>query len=278
MTRLFQSPAKDFKMKTLLMASLLLGALAVPSLAHDVWVETNTPIIHPGDAVHVDLMLGNHGNNHRDFKLASKADPKHVTLEHVTPDGQRRELNSKLVDVGYEPKEGFWTAPVLAVQPGLHMILATSDHVVAYAPTRSIKSAKTFFLVSKSLDRPSADTEGFDRVLGLPLEIVPQGNPVAPMGPGTPIRVRLLYKGKPLAGAVVSFIPRGATLSEGFDETYERKTDANGEADYEPKSANDYLVVAHVEEPKESGEGYENTKYAATLTVKVPAICACCGE
>jgi uncharacterized GH25 family protein len=60
--------------------------------AHDTWVQTNTNLVRTGDAVHIDLMLGNHGNDHRDFKLASKfadskitkfkakVDPKATTL------------------------------------------------------------------------------------------------------------------------------------------------------------------------------------------------------
>jgi uncharacterized GH25 family protein len=97
------------------------------------------------------------------------------------------------------------------------------------------------------------------------------------MGPGQPIRVRLLYKGKPLADARVSFIPRGEILSEGMDSRFERKTDADGRAEFTPKSGNYYLVVAHQEEPNERGSGYDSTEYSATLTVYVPQICPCCG-
>src|SRR6185436_13213454 len=130
-------------------------------------------------------------------------------------------------------------------EPGLYMVSHVSDKVVSYAPARSVKSAKTFFVVSNSLDKVTPDKTGFDRVLGHALELVPVSNPVTPMGPDTPIRVRLLYKGKPLVGALVSFIPRGTTLKEGFDEQHERKTDAKGEASFKPAEGNYYLVVAH---------------------------------
>ena len=53
-----------------------LWAMVDTSAAHDTWVQTNTNLIRTGDAVHIDLMLGNHGNDHRDFKLASKLDPE----------------------------------------------------------------------------------------------------------------------------------------------------------------------------------------------------------
>ena len=47
-------------------------ALSIPANAHDTWVEVNSAEVRLGQVVHVDLKLGNHGNNHRDFKLASK--------------------------------------------------------------------------------------------------------------------------------------------------------------------------------------------------------------
>jgi uncharacterized GH25 family protein len=81
----------------------------------------------------------------------------------------------------------------------------------------------------------------------------------------------------PLADARISFIPRGTTLAEGFDSTYERHTDSKGLASFEPKEANLYLVAVH-HETDEKGKGYDSTKYGATLTVLVPAICPCCGE
>ncbi len=96
------------------------------------------------------------------------------------------------------------------------------------------------------------------------------------MGPGSPITVKLLFRGKPMENAVVSFLPRGETLKAGFDETYERRTDAKGKATFTPKTGNWYLIVAHRLEDKESGDGYDRTSYSATLNVFVPEFCACC--
>jgi uncharacterized GH25 family protein len=257
---------------------LLVVLVTAPALAHDTWVETNTNVVRTGDAVHVDLKLGNHGNDHRDSKLAGKVELDGLTLDVLSPDGNSYDLKSELVDTGYAPKEGYWTAKFVPAKPGLYLVAHQRDGVVHYAPTRSIKSAKTFFVVSPSLDRVSEDHPGFDRVLGHPLELVPVTNPVTPMGPGQSLTVKLLYKGKPMAGARISFIPRGHALREGFDPDYERTTDARGHASFTPRTGNVYLVVAHHQEPGESGENYENTKYSATLTVFVPEICPCCGE
>lgn len=257
---------------------ILLLAAASSAPAHDTWVETNTNLIRSGDAVYVDLKLGNHGNNHRDFKLASKVGLQDCTLNVLSPDGKSYDLKTELFDTGYAPKEGYWTAKFVPAHPGLYMIAHQLDRVVSYAPVRSIKSAKTFFVVSPSLDRVSTKNLGFDQVLGHSLEIVPLTSPVTPMGPGQPITVQLIYNGKPMANARVSFIPHGHQLKKDYDPDYERKTDIEGQATFTPRDGNAYLVVAHHKEPDEAGKNYESTKYSATLTVLVPEICPCCGE
>lgn len=261
-------------MKLAISALLFLASL---TFAHDTWVQTNASLIRVGDAVQTDLMLGNHGNEHRDFKLAGKVNPDAVTLDVVAPDGTKTDLKPSLIDVGTGAKEGYLTASFVAGKPGLYTIVQTSDQVVSYAPTRSIKSAKTFFVASPSLDKPGVNNPGFDKVYGHALELIPLSNPVTPMGAGETIKLKLLYKGSPLPDATVSFIPRGATLKEGFDDRYEKKTDADGIVSMPLKDAALHLIVAHHKDDG-AGEGYTSTKYSATLTLWVPAVCPCCGE
>ncbi len=261
----------------MLRALLALGALlalATTTHAHDTWVQTNTNLVRTGDLVHVDLMLGNHGNDHRDYRLASKLDPARATLDVLSPDGKRYDLKPNLTDTGYMPKEGFWTARFVAGRAGLHCVAHTVDSV--FRTKRTIKSGKTYFLVSDQLDNPEVPEAGFEQPLGHALEIVPVTNPVAPLGPGQTITVELLYHGKPRANERVSFIPRSATLAEDFDPRYERTTDAKGRASFEPTEGDYHLIVAHVTEPDEQGAGYELTKYSATLVVYVPQLCPCC--
>ena len=184
------------------------------------------------------------------------------------------------MDLGYAPKEGFHSAKFATNASGLYAAAQTSDSIVNHGKqVRSVRSAKVFFLASPSLDKVRSDWKGYEKALGHALELVPESNPVAPMGPGTPIKVKLLFNGKPLADAKVSFVPRGVTLKEGMDAEYERMTTTDGKAQFTPKSGNYYLVVAHKSEDAPSGETkYESIKYAATLTVYVPDRCPCCGE
>jgi uncharacterized GH25 family protein len=263
-----------------LRAALVAAAvLAPPATAHDTWVQPNTNVVRTGDAVHLDLMLGNHGNDHRDFKLASKLAPEQIqTFEVIAPGGKRYDLKADSTDLGYAPKEGFHSARFVPAKAGLYAAVQSSDSVVNHGkPLRSVRSAKTYFVVSDSLDKVAKDLPGHDTPLGHALELVPEANPAAPMGPGVAIKVKLLLRGKPLAGTKVSFIPRGATLKEGTDPEYERTTDRDGRASFTPKTGNYYLVVAR-HATDEKGEKYEGTRYAATLTVLVPQKCPCCDE
>lgn len=265
-------------MRTSLIALTAL-AFASPGIAHDTWVQTNTNLIRTGDAVHIDLMLGNHGNDHRDFKIASKIDPSWGTLTVLSPDGKVYDLKDRLVDLGYAPKEGFHSAKFATGKSGIYTIAHTMDRVVNHGkPVRSIRSAKAYFLASPSLDQAAKDAAGFDKPLGHALELIPEANPVMPMWPGVAIKAKVLLRGKPLANAKVSFIPRGETLAEGFDKTYERTTDAQGRAAFTPKTGNYYLIIVHHKEDSTEKADYDSIAYSAAPTIFVPEFCPCSQE
>ncbi|MES2790809.1 MAG: DUF4198 domain-containing protein [Planctomycetota bacterium] len=199
-------------MPRILLSGCVVLLLASAAWAHDTWVQTNTNLIRVRDAVHIDLMLGNHGNDHRDFKLASKIDLAGSELKVHAPNAKVYDVKDQLRDLGYAPKEGFWSTKFATAEPGVYVVEHTADRVVNHGkPVRSIRSAKSFFLASESLDKVPVDVPGFEKPLGHALELVPVTSPVAPMGPGKPIQVRVLLKGKPLANGRVSFIPKIAT-------------------------------------------------------------------
>jgi hypothetical protein len=251
--------------------------LCSTALAHDTWVETNTNLVRTGDAVYVDLKLGNHGNDHRDFKLAGKLDLDGCTLDVILPDGRSIDLRDRLADVGYAPNEGYWTGKFVAVRTGLHLVAHQMDKVVNHGrPVRSIKSAKTCFFASPKLDSlPSAEPPPA-HPLGHALEIVPVTHPVLMTGPGMPIQVRVLFNGQPHSNARISFIPQGTTLAEGADEIYERMTDETGMASFTPRTGSRYLIVTH-HHTMESSDEYDSTSYSATMTILVSELCPCCG-
>jgi hypothetical protein len=262
------------------LAATLVVAAAATAPAHDTWLQAAPRLVRPDDVVHVDLFLGNHGNEHRDFKVAGKLGSlEGVTVGVIGPDGRTTDIVPDMVDVGYAPKEGFWSARFVPAVAGLHCAACYREGVRHGA--LGFKGSKAYFLVAESLDAATAPVGPHGRLpepVGHPLELVLESHPVLGSGPGKPITVRLLFKGHPLADQVVSFIPRGATLAEGFDPAYERRTDAEGRCSFTPKEGNLVLVVSHVERPEEKGEGYDRAAYAATLVLDVPQRCSCCVE
>ena len=172
--------------------------------------------------------------------------------------------------MGFSPKEGFWAGRFTPREPGLHVVAHKLDKL--HGTSRAIKSGKSYRLAGDRLDQLAGNRHDFTQPLGHPLGRVPLVDPIRGVGPGTPLRVQLLSQGRPLARARVSFIPRGATLSEGFDEKYERWTEDDGTATFTPDEANWLLIVVHHAAPDEKGEGYDKTSYTATLTVQIPGV------
>lgn len=240
------------------------------AFAHDTWVESGSLAVRKGEYVYVDLRLGNHGNNHRDFKLASKITLAPCELSISRPDGSVEDLKSKLVDTGSAEKEGYWTTRYVAKQSGVYEVLHKLDTL--HGKIRAIKSSKTYF-VATDLNATAAAVSiaGQENIKphGLGLEMVLE-TPLDQLAAGSAVRVRLLRNGKPVSDHLVSFIPRGVTLSEGMDSTYEHKTDSSGLVEFTPSEGNLILAVAHFVADDEKGEAFEKTHYGATLVLPVP--------
>ncbi len=255
----------------------VIAASPLGASGHDTWVQASSRLVRVDDVVHVDLFLGNHGNDHRDFRVAGKlATLDGATLEVIGPDGQRTDLVPAAIDLGYAPKEGFWSARFVAGVSGLHCV--AHSRIDTHGKKRGIKSGKAYFVAAKALDDAPIGGVPHAEPLGHALELMPEGHPVLETGPGKPLAVRLMFRGKPLGHHRVSFIPRGEVLADGFDPVFERLTDAEGRCSFEPHDGNLVLVVAHLEAPDEQGPEFDRTVYSATLLVDVPQRCACCGE
>src|SRR5690606_38216713 len=102
----------DTPMKRITLAAIVAVALTTLAFAHDTWVQSNIPVIRVGDVAYVDLMLGNHGNHHPEFKLFGKVNLDAITLAVIAPDGSATDLKPALVDFGSAPKEGYYSARV----------------------------------------------------------------------------------------------------------------------------------------------------------------------
>lgn len=245
-----------------LAALVLVGLVCGQARGHDIWIQPSSSVVETGEWLRLNLMLGNHGNSHRDFKLASKVSATAKALQVYRPDGGVDDLTPTLADLGLDEKEGYWSARYVPAAAGLYMAASFFDQVMHYAPVRDVKSAKTFFRVGPTV------AMGFERSLGHALEIIPSSNPI--LAAADTLAVRVLYKGKPLPDTKVSFIPMGATLKEDDDPDHETKTDMSGSAKMKLAQGDVYLVVTHYKDREAKGEGYEGINYSATLCLVVP--------
>jgi len=129
------------------------------------------------------------------------------------------------------------------------------------APVKEVFSrcAKAFLAVGGD----GAGGAGFDRVLGLTLELVPEKDPTAlrPAAGGADLPVRLLYRGKPLAGALVAALPRDRP-----DAKVTARTDAAGRARLRLDRPGVWLVKAVHMIPAPAAAGADWESFWASLT------------
>lgn len=255
---------------------LLLGFLGLfiggPVLAHDFWIEPSTFRPAPGDRVAVGLRVGE--------GLAGDPVPRNPQrIERFTAIGGLGEAEVPGVP-GSDPAG--WVSPS---SPGLLWIVYDSGHASVQL------DAETFdrYLGEEGLERirglrkPGPATEiysrcaksllsvgggpgtGFDKVLGLELELVAEKNPYA-LKPGEDLPLRLLYKGKPLDGALLVAVPKGQPDAKAL-----ARSDRHGRAALRLDRPGLWLVKAVHMVPAPAGSGAEWESLWASLTFELPA-------
>jgi uncharacterized GH25 family protein len=196
--------------------SLALAGLAAAARAHDFWIEPSS--FHPalGSELHVALRVGQDFQGDpvprnpkliRSFVLVSSAGSAPIGgLPGADPAGSIRIVDPGILWIAYRSDRSPVTLDAgkfekYLEEEGLETILAArrksgeQDHPGREVFSRSVKS----LLVAG----PEAGARrGFDRVLGLTLEIVPESDP-ARLGPEGRLPVRLIHEGKPLPGALL---------------------------------------------------------------------------
>ena len=259
----------------LMLASAALGQ-AAPARAHDFWIEPAAFRPQAGTQLAVTLRVG------EDFT---------GTSQPFVPDWFVDFSVSSAT--GREPVKGFVgddPAATLALKsPGLRLI--------GYHSTRAFVDldAERFdtYLQAEGLDRirelrrergqektngreyysrcskslvrvGDGPGDGFDRVLGYPLELIPRADPYA-LAPGRQLPLLLNYQGKPLAGVLVIAFTAGQPASR-----FEARTDADGRVTLPLDRAGRWLVKAvHMIEVPDSDPAADWESFWASLTFEV---------
>ena len=146
-------------MKTRWRFCLAIGSLFVLCLterasAHDGWIEVPA-IVEKGQLVTIALMLGNHTNEHKSYRLAGKWNPKFTKLMVIEPSGKVNDITASLIDLGEDeektgPKgpKGFHIATFTPKDGRMHTVLAREEEVrnTATRPKfRGVRSARSAF-------------------------------------------------------------------------------------------------------------------------------------
>jgi uncharacterized GH25 family protein len=257
--------------RTLLLLGFLLSG---PVLAHDFWIEPSTFRPAPGGRVAVRLRVGQN-------LLGDPVPREPQRIERFVAVDGKGETEVPGVS-GMDPAG--WLSPS---SPGLLWIVYDSGHENVQLDAakfdrylgeegleriRKLRGAKTtpvpeiYSRCAKSLlSVGSAPGTGFDRVLGLELELVAEKNPYA-LKPGEELPLRLLYHGKPLDGALLVAIPKGAA-----DAKVSARSDRRGRAALRLDRPGPWLVKAVHMVPAPAGSGAEWESLWASITFELPA-------
>lgn len=265
-----------------LQANMLAGFVALAmswaplAFAHTFWLVPSSPRADPGERVTFDLRIGSALPGVRTVRFPGLVDS--FTLfdargeqpiaghENAAPVGQVR--------VG---KPGAAIAALRTVPRTTTLSAGQFDRYVAEESlaaqlpawhARARRPAQVTDLYSrcaKSLVFVGQSSRGFDRIVGLPFELVPQTDPLAAGVPGraTSFAVRLLLGKQPAAGYWVK-----ARLTTGQPAMLRARTDARGVARFAlPRYGLWLFESVHIAPASSMGADFESLW--ASLTVEV---------
>jgi uncharacterized GH25 family protein len=260
-------------------AVLLLGTLASPALlAHNFWIEPTAFTPAPGQRVAVRLRVGQELQGDpvpRDPSLMKRfvtvgPNGAEVTVPGVPntePAGFLAFQAPGLYTIVYESGRSAVELEAAKFETylkeeGLETVSARRARAgKTAAPAREVfsRSAKSLVAVG------DGSGPGFDRVLGLRLELVAEKNPYA-LANGGELPVRLLYEGKPLAGSLVMALQRGRPGA-----VTSARSDSKGRATLKLDRPGLWLIKAvhMISAPADAGADWES--FWASLTFAVPA-------
>jgi len=196
-------------------AALALALAGGAAAAHDVWLQPQAFRVARGAEVPVAVLVG-HGAD----KQRSAIPPRRVArLGVVGPDGAERDLRA-----GFAAGQD---APVRLAEPGVHVVVLATDNgarnllpgdrfeaylreegltpaITAREGRRGAPGSEAYGRRAKALVQVGArgPQGAATTAVGLTLEIVPEVSPYATPAPAA-LPVRVVYQGRPLAGATV---------------------------------------------------------------------------
>ena len=255
--------------------AVVCSLVARPAIAHEFWIEPETFRPASGAKIPVRLFVGQYfkgesmpwvAENFERFTFtdargtenirAVLGDDPAATLAVRAPGRLWLVLRSGYFDLTYD-KPGEFEA--FLVKEGI-------EHLVPREQRGKIPTKETYLRFAKSLLAAGKPEPGSapDRAFGLALELVAETDPYS--GASPEFRVRLLYRGAPLPGALVTAFNKSAPGKR----LAEVRTDASGRARLKLDRKGPWLVNAvHLIPAQKKSKAQWETLWAS-LTFEIP--------
>jgi uncharacterized GH25 family protein len=264
-------------------AAVVIAVAAQASIAHahDFWIEPSTFRPAVGQLVSASLRVGQEFEGDPIPRSAQLIDSftvregnkeKEVAgFENRDPAGYVRLEQPGLAIIGYRSKpnpleldaakfEEFLKLEglerIIAIRAQRHET-AKPDRERFYRFAKSVLNAE--LPASATGNRQPATAVRFDQPFGYRFEIIPETNPCA----STPLRVRLLYEGKPLAGALVTAMHRD---DAGAHLRIRIRSDKSGRVTFDLPKNGVWLIKAVQMVPAPAGANADWESMWASLT------------
>lgn len=269
-------------------AAALIGVLAsVGVVAHEFWVTTAPWQVAPGGRITLLANVGGVFPGADSFTTPERVASVRLVgagTERVIPPPYRREADSLAADVTAPAAPGTYVG-VFEIKPrvgeksgevfeehlkhqGLKQVAAdraARGETAQGVRERYSRYGKTLISVGSEGDRSAAT-----QPLGLKIELVPLVDPTT-LAAGSRLRVRLLFDGKPLPGALAGAIYAGAKATpDSWPLTM--TTDARGEAEFQLEHRGPWLVRAVTMQRRQNETGPDAADwetYWASLTFRL---------
>lgn len=223
----------------LTLGTLFLWLVASSAAAHEYWIEPEAFHVKPGAKVALALLVGQNFKGERQPYIAETSErfvavdgngPRPIrAVSGDDPAGSVTIADPGLTVIGYHSRKYPLRFDTLA-EFERYLRLEGLDRLLDAARKRHTAKGLIFEQYERCaktlLAGPDISNAPPDRTLGLPLELLAETNPYR-LGPDRKLRVRLLYRSQPLAGALVKAFNRTDP-----SPPLEARTDADGRATF----------------------------------------------
>lgn len=272
-----------------ILATGLTAAIAASACAHDFWIAPSSFRPIAGEGIEVALRIGDdfpgeaYGRNPRHLRAFVAVGPGSSGQARPIP-GNTGEDPAGLLQldkpglyvIGYRSHRSEATLEAekfedYLVEEGLESISKIrSERGQSDQPGREAYSrcAKTLLRVTpgeaEENATPAEAFEGFDRPLGLTLELIPETDPYQAR-PDQPLTVRLLYQGEPAAGVLIE-----AAHASGQIEHLSGRTDKEGRVAFTLPAAGVWRLAGVYMSEANDIPGIDWESLWASLTFELP--------